>query len=51
MNVNINIPQDVKFIINTLINNGYEAYIVGGCVRDSILQKHPKDWDISATCC
>jgi len=29
MNVNIDIPQDVKFIINTLINNGYEAYIVG----------------------
>jgi len=47
MNVRIDIPEDVKFIINTLINNGYEAYIVGGCVRDSILQKHPKDWDIT----
>jgi len=47
MNVRIDIPKDVKFIINTLINNGYEAYIVGGCVRDSILQKHPKDWDIT----
>lgn len=47
MNVNIEIPQDVKFIINTLINNGYEAYVVGGCVRDSILKKHPKDWDIT----
>jgi len=47
MNVKIDIPQDVKFIINTLINNGYEAYIVGGCVRDSILQKKPKDWDIT----
>ena len=47
MNVKIDIPQDVKFIINTLINNGYEAYIVGGCVRDSILQKNPKDWDIT----
>ncbi len=47
MNVKIDIPEDVKFIINTLIKNGYEAYIVGGCVRDSILQKHPKDWDIT----
>jgi len=47
MNVSIDIPQDVKFIINTLMNNGYESYIVGGCVRDSILEKHPKDWDIT----
>ena len=47
MNVKIDIPEDVKFIINTLINNGYEAYIVGGCVRDSILKKNPKDWDIT----
>lgn len=47
MNVKIYIPQDVKFIINTLMNNGYESYIVGGCVRDSILEKHPKDWDIT----
>jgi tRNA nucleotidyltransferase (CCA-adding enzyme) len=47
MNVRIDIPEDVKFIIDTLINSGYEAYIVGGCVRDSILQKYPKDWDIT----
>lgn len=47
MNVNIYIPQEVKFVINTLINNGYEAYVVGGCVRDSILKKKPKDWDIT----
>lgn len=47
MNVKIEMPQDVKFIINTLMNNGYEAYIVGGCVRDSILNKAPKDWDIT----
>ncbi|BCZ46344.1 polynucleotide adenylyltransferase [Clostridium gelidum] len=47
MNVRIDIPQDVKFIINTLMNNGYESYIVGGCVRDSIMQRHPKDWDIT----
>lgn len=47
MNVKIEIPQDVKFILNTLMDNGYEAYIVGGCVRDSILNKIPKDWDIT----
>lgn len=47
MNINIDMPQDVKFIISTLINNGYESYVVGGCVRDSILNKNPKDWDIT----
>jgi len=47
MNMKIDIPQDVKFIICTLINNGYEAYVVGGCVRDSLLNKTPKDWDIT----
>lgn len=47
MNGNIYMPKDVKFIIDTLQNNGYEAYIVGGCVRDSILNKDPKDWDIT----
>ncbi|WP_160691469.1 CCA tRNA nucleotidyltransferase [Clostridium sp. C2-6-12] len=47
MNMNIIIPLEVKFILDTLINNGHEAYIVGGCVRDSILNKQPKDWDIT----
>nr|WP_252212385.1 hypothetical protein [Clostridium sp. CMCC3677] len=51
MNFNINIPDDVRFILETLKKNGHEAYIVGGCVRDSILNNIPKDWDISATCC
>ncbi|NFG22832.1 CCA tRNA nucleotidyltransferase [Clostridium botulinum] len=47
MNFNINIPNDVRFILETLKNNGHEAYIVGGCVRDSILNTIPKDWDIT----
>ncbi|SFC22197.1 CCA tRNA nucleotidyltransferase [Clostridium uliginosum] len=47
MNFKINIPKDVKLVLDTLINNGYEAYIVGGCVRDSVLGKSPKDWDIT----
>ncbi|MDR5587841.1 MULTISPECIES: CCA tRNA nucleotidyltransferase [Clostridium] len=47
MNFNINIPDDVRFILETLKKNGHEAYIVGGCVRDSILNNIPKDWDIT----
>lgn len=43
----VNMPQEVKYILDVLINNGFEAYIVGGCVRDSILGKIPKDWDIT----
>ena len=42
----INIPGDVLYIIDTLNKNGFEAYIVGGCVRDRIMGKHPMDWDI-----
>ncbi len=45
----IKIPIDVKFIIDTLYNAGYEAYIVGGCVRDSILGITPHDWDITTS--
>lgn len=43
---NINIPQDVQFILDTLDTQGHSAYIVGGCVRDYLLGKIPKDWDI-----
>ena len=41
------IPDDVINIINTLENFGFEAFIVGGCVRDFLLAKTPKDWDIT----
>ena len=49
----ITIPADVSHIIGTLNDNGHEAYIVGGCVRDSLMGDMPKDWDIttSATPC
>jgi len=40
------IPDEVQYILNTLENNGCAAYAVGGCVRDSLLGKEPKDWDI-----
>jgi tRNA nucleotidyltransferase (CCA-adding enzyme) len=43
----IRIPKQVEYIIQQLNENGYEAYIVGGCVRDSLLNREPKDWDIT----
>ena len=39
-------PEDVQALIHRLQQAGYRAYAVGGCVRDSILQKEPEDWDI-----
>ena len=41
------IPKKVSYILHKLMNNGYEAYIVGGSVRDSLLNKVPKDFDIT----
>lgn len=46
MGKQIIIPKDAAFIINKLEENGYEAYVVGGCVRDSLLGIEPHDWDI-----
>lgn len=43
------LPEDVKKIINVLRQKGYEAYAVGGCVRDSLLGREPKDWDITTS--
>ena len=40
------LPEDVKFIFDTLHKNGLEGYVVGGCVRDTLLGKEPKDWDV-----
>ena len=45
----INMPQGAKYIIEQLNNQGFEAYIVGGCVRDSILGRKPSDWDITTS--
>ena len=44
--MNIIMPKDVEKIIEHLNSAGYEAYVVGGCVRDSIMEKTPHDWDI-----
>ena len=43
------IPEQVKSIIETLEENGYEAYAVGGCVRDTLLGRVPDDWDITTS--
>ena len=45
----ITLPEDVSFIIDTLEKNGYEAFAVGGCVRDSIMGRIPNDWDITTS--
>ncbi len=49
MVMKIALPRDVKFIIDRLHDAGYEAYAVGGCVRDSILGREPDDWDITTS--
>ena len=42
----INVPAEVHYIIEKLEASGFEAYIVGGCVRDSLRGEVPEDWDI-----
>lgn len=42
----INIPSDANELIHTLQNHGHSAYVVGGCVRDSIIGRQIHDWDI-----
>jgi tRNA nucleotidyltransferase (CCA-adding enzyme) len=48
MLVRKDIPQEVLAVADTLENAGFEAYLVGGCVRDILLSKTPKDWDITS---
>lgn len=45
----IQLPDKVHRIIETLTAAGYEAYAVGGCIRDSILGRDPNDWDITTS--
>lgn len=42
----INIPSGASMVMKRLTDAGFQAYVVGGCVRDSLLGKTPKDWDI-----
>lgn len=43
------LPKDVGIILKTIQQAGYEAYAVGGCVRDCLLGRQPDDWDITTS--
>ena len=45
----IKIPKEIKFVVEKLEKEGFEAFLVGGCVRDMFLGKNPKDWDITTS--
>jgi tRNA nucleotidyltransferase (CCA-adding enzyme) len=47
MNKKLLIPKEIKDITNKLEMAGFEAFLVGGCVRDLILGREPKDWDVT----
>ena len=41
------IPEEIKKVTDQLEDKGFEAFLVGGCVRDGLLEKTPKDWDVA----
>lgn len=43
----LKIPKSVEIVISELANAGFEAFVVGGSVRDVLLRKEPKDWDVT----
>ena len=43
------IPQEVRHVLLTLERAGHEAYIVGGCVRDMLMENRPHDWDVTTS--
>jgi poly(A) polymerase/tRNA nucleotidyltransferase (CCA-adding enzyme) len=45
--VRIEVPAEVIAVSKTLAEAGFEAYLVGGCVRDMLLAREPKDWDVA----
>lgn len=47
--ITIQVPEAAGTIIKQLNTHGFEAYVVGGCVRDSLLGRVPKDWDITTS--
>jgi putative nucleotidyltransferase with HDIG domain len=46
-NLILKIPQEVSQVTDRLEKSGFEAYLVGGCVRDLLMDREPKDWDIT----
>ena len=49
MDVTIHIPRAAEEIIDKLNSYGFEAYVVGGCVRDALMGREPGDWDITTS--
>ena len=47
VNINVKIPKEVSHVTETLEKAGFEAYLVGGCVRDLVIGLEPKDWDVT----
>ncbi len=47
--IRITIPKKADYIIETIAKAGFEAYVVGGCVRDCVLGREPQDWDITTS--
>lgn len=47
--IKIQIPEKAAQVLEKLHEAGYEAYVVGGCVRDSLLRRDPQDWDITTS--
>lgn len=45
--VQLTVPREILEITKTLQNKGFLAYLVGGCVRDSLIGREPKDWDVT----
>jgi tRNA nucleotidyltransferase (CCA-adding enzyme) len=45
----LKIPPKVKYILDCLRSHGFDAYCVGGCVRDAVLAREPNDWDITTS--
>src|SRR3984957_10748468 len=47
MKKELSVPSEVRELCEVLRSKGYETYLVGGCVRDLLLSREPKDWDIT----
>ena len=45
--MSFNVPKEILLVTQTLQKEGFEAYLVGGCARDLLLGKKPKDWDVT----
>ena len=43
------IPDNISRVIDMIEENGYRAYLVGGCVRDSIIGREPNDYDVASS--